>query len=174
MSANHFRHHVMRDMHMNFSQLQSFVALAETGSFTEAAYALDLTQSAVSHALSALESELGVMLLERNRKGVVALTAAGQKILPRVRALLAQAEAFEQEAKVAQGETSGKLRLGSIVSIISPHLLASLLTCFQQHYPEMEVVLFEGMMHEVGEWIERSVIDVGFVILPAPGIESMP
>jgi DNA-binding transcriptional LysR family regulator len=46
------------------------------------------------------------------------------------------------------------------------------LTCFQQQYPDMEVVLFEGMMHEVGEWIESSIIDVGFVILPAPGIAS--
>lgn len=159
---------------MNFSQLQSFVALAETGSFTEAAYAINLTQSAVSHALAALESELGVTLLERNRKGVVALTAVGQQILPHVRVLLTEAEAIEQEARAAQGETSGKLRLGSIVSIISPHLLASLLTCFQQRYPDMNVVLFEGAMHEVGEWIEKSIIDVGFVVLPAPGIESVP
>jgi DNA-binding transcriptional LysR family regulator len=159
-------------MHMNFSQLQSFVALADTGSFTETAYAVYLTQSAVSHALAALESELGVTLLERNRKGVVALTNAGQKIIPHVRALLAQAEAIEQEAKAAHGEASGKLRLGSILSMISPHLLASLLTCFQQRYPDMEVVLFEGMMHEVGEWIESSIIDVGFVILPAEGVES--
>ena len=159
---------------MNLSHLQSFVALVDTGSFTEAAYAVHLTQSAVSHALSALESELGVTLLERNRKGVVALTAAGQKILPHVRALLTHADAIEQEAKAAHGETSGKLRLGSIVSIISPYLLASLLTCFQQRYPEMNVVLFEGAMHEVGEWIEKSIIDVGFVILPAPEIESTP
>src|SRR5215471_10160515 len=153
MNANHFDHNLMRNIHMNFSQLQSFVAVADTSSFTEAAYAIDLTQSAVSHALSALESELGVTLLERNRKGVVALTAVGQHVLPRARALLAQAEAIEQEAKAARGETSGKLRLGSIVSIISPHLLASLLTCFQQRYPDMKVVLFEGAMHEVGEGI---------------------
>src|SRR5260221_8877776 len=98
MNANHFRHDLMRDMHMNFSQLQSFVALAETGSFTEAAYTVDLTQSAVSHALAALESELGVALLERNPTGVVALTNVGQKIIPHVRALLAQAEAIEQKA----------------------------------------------------------------------------
>src|SRR3989454_2495802 len=86
---------------MNFSQLQSFVALAETGSFTEAAYNVDLTQSAVSHALAALESELGVTLLERNRTGVVAVTNVGQKIIPHVRAILAQAEAIEQEARGA-------------------------------------------------------------------------
>src|SRR6266852_4985638 len=172
MNANHFRHNLMRNKHMNFSQLQSFVALADTGSFTEAAFAINLSQSAVSHALAALETELGVTLVERNRKGVIALTNVGQKIIPHVRALLAQAEAIEQEAKAAHGEASGKLRLGSILSMISPHLLASLLTCFQQNYPDMEVVLFEGMMHEVGEWIESSIIDVGFVILPAQGVES--
>ena len=155
---------------MNFSQLQSFVALAEMGSFTEAAYTVNLTQSAVSHALAALENELGVTLLERNRTGVVALTNVGEKIIPHVRALLAQAEAIEQEAKAAHGETSGKLRLGSILSIISPSLLASVLTRFRASYPDMEVVLFEGAMHEVGEWIESSIIDVGFVVLPAPGI----
>jgi DNA-binding transcriptional LysR family regulator len=74
---------------MNFSQLQCFVAVADTGSFTEAAYSIDLTQSAVSHALSSLERELGVTLLERNHTGVVTLTNVGQNIIPHVRALLA-------------------------------------------------------------------------------------
>src|SRR5215467_13569030 len=98
MNANHIIHDIMKDMHMNFSQLESFVAVAETGSFTEAAYAIDLTQSAVSHALAALESELGVTLLERNHTGVVALTTVGQRLLPHVRALLAEAETIQQEA----------------------------------------------------------------------------
>jgi DNA-binding transcriptional LysR family regulator len=159
---------------MNFSQLQSFVAVSDTGSFTEAAYELDLTQSAVSHALSTLERELGVTLLERNRKGVVALTAAGQAIIPHVRTLLAQLEAIEQEAKAAQGETSGKLRLGSMFSLVSPALLARVLTRFRTLYPEVEVVLFEGTMREVGEWIEKSIVDVGFVLFPAPGFEVTP
>src|SRR3982074_2993271 len=114
MNANHICHKFMRNMHMNFSQLQSFVALADTGSFTEAAYRIDLTQSAVSHALSALESELGVTMLERNHTGVVALTNVGQKIIPHVRALLAHAETIQQEAKAARGLVMGKLRLGSI------------------------------------------------------------
>lgn len=157
---------------MNFTQLQSFVALADTSSFTEAAYAIDLTQSAVSHALASLENELGVTLIERNRKGVVALSNAGKKILPHARVLLAQMEAIEQEAKAAQGLAMGKLRLGSILSIISPDLLASLLTSFQQQFPDIEVVLFEGGMHEVGDWIEDGVIDVSFVVMPAQGVES--
>src|SRR5215470_15964016 len=142
---------------MNFSQLQCFVALADTGSFTEAAYAIDLTQSAVSHALSALEHELGMTLLERNNKGVVALTHVGQRLLPHVRALLAHAETIQQEARAARGLARGKLRLGSIPSI-SPRLLAG--------------VLFEGTLQEVQEWLSTSVIDIGFVHHPAKGVES--
>src|SRR5262245_52227228 len=152
MNANHNSHNIMKAIHMNFSQLQSFVALADMGSFTEAADVVSLTQSAVSHALAALERELGVMLLERNRKGVVALTTVGQTIIPHVRALLTHAEAIEQEARAAHGLTIGKLRLGNTLCLC-PGLLASVLTCFQQQYPGVEVVLFEGTMQEVAEWI---------------------
>src|SRR5712692_4964602 len=134
MNANHVRHESMRDMHMNFSQLQSFVAVAETGSFTEAGYTIDLTQSAVSHALAALESELGVTLLERNHTGVVALTNVGHSILPHVRALLAHAETIQQEAKAARGLAKGKLRLGSIPPI-SPRLIDVVFV----HHPAKEV-----------------------------------
>ncbi|GCE31851.1 LysR family transcriptional regulator [Dictyobacter alpinus] len=156
---------------MNFSQLQCFVALAKTSSFTEAAYEVDLTQSAVSHALAALESELGVTLLERNRKGVVSLTHVGQKILPHAQALLVQSETIEQEARSAQGLVKGKLRLGHVLSLC-PGLIARLLTIFQQQYPDIEVVLFEGSMQEVYEWIEGGIVDVGFILHPARAIKS--
>jgi DNA-binding transcriptional LysR family regulator len=158
---------------MNFSQLQCFVAVADTGSFTEAAYSIDLTQSAVSHALSSLERELGVTLLERNHTGVVALTNVGQNIIPHVRALLAQAETIQQEAQAACGLARGKLRLGSIPSI-SPRLLAGVLTHFQQQYPDIDVVLFEGTLQEVKEWLGTNMIDVGFVYHPAKEVESTP
>lgn len=169
MNANHIDHKLMKVAHMNFSQLQCLVALVETGSFTEAAYTLDLTQSTVSHALATLESELGVTLLERSRKGVVALTPSGQKIMPHVRALLAQAEAIEQEAKALRG--AGKLRVGTVHSLY-PEMLASVLMRFRALYPEIEVALFEGTMQEVSVWLGNSVIDVGFVFHSACGIES--
>src|SRR5258708_1014930 len=171
MNANHNAHLLMKDIHMNFSQLQAFIALVDTGSFTEAANAINLTQSAVSHALAALERELGVTLLERNRKGVVALTPVGQKITPHVRAILGQAESIEQEAKAAYGLTMGKLRLGNTLCL-SPSLLASVMTCFQQQYPNIQMVLYEGTTQEVEEWIENNIIDIGFVPLPAAGVDG--
>ncbi|HWV35046.1 MAG TPA: LysR family transcriptional regulator, partial [Thermomicrobiales bacterium] len=55
---------------MNLSQLESFLAVAESGSFTEAAFSRGLTQSAVSYAVQALEQELGAPLILRKRKGI--------------------------------------------------------------------------------------------------------
>jgi DNA-binding transcriptional LysR family regulator len=161
----------MKEAHMNFSQLQCFVALAETGSFTEAAYSVGLTQSAVSHALSTLENELGVTLFERSRRGGVVLTQVGEKVMPHVRVVLAQTDAIEQKARAARGVAAGKLRLGSIPSAY-PRLLARVLTHFQAEYPDIEVVLFEGRLHEVYEWIESSIVDVGLVFHPAKEIKS--
>lgn len=156
---------------MNFSQLHCFVALADTGSFTETAYTTHLTQSAVSHALAALERELGVTLLERNNKGVVALTGVGSSLLPHARALLAHAEALEQGARAARGLLKGNLRLGSIPPVSSP-LLAGVLAHFHQQYPDIDVVLFEGSFQEVEEWLGSNVIDAGFVQHPTKGVES--
>lgn len=156
---------------MNFSQCHCFVALAESGSFTAAASILGLTQSTVSHALADLERELGVKLLERNRKGVVALTRAGHRIIPHVRALLAQAEAITQEARATHGESLGKLRLGSGFAF-SAELLASLLARFQTTYPDIQVMLFAGSLQEVVEWIGSGFVDAGFVLHPAKGIAS--
>jgi len=156
---------------MNFSQMRCFVTLADTGSFTETAYATHLTQSAVSHALAALERELGVTLLERNNKGVAALTGIGRSLLPHARAVLAQAEAIEQGARAARGLVKGTLRLGSIPLVASP-LLAGVLARFHQRYPDIEVVLFEGAFLEVEEWLGSNMIDVGFVHHPTKEMES--
>lgn len=156
---------------MHLSQLQILVALVETGSFTEAAFALDITQSAVSHALATLEDELGVTLIERNRKGLFAVTAVGQKVLLHAREILTHAETIRQEAATVRGQLAGKLRLGSIQAV-SPRLLAGAMSHFQQQYPEVKVVMFEGTGPEVYEWINTDIVDVGFIHYPLDGIES--
>ena len=76
---------------MELSQLKIFVAVAETGSFTKAAKRLFVSHSTTSRAVSALETELGTALFERDNR-VFGLTEAGEKLLPRARELLALAE----------------------------------------------------------------------------------
>ena len=66
---------------MSIVRYQAFVRTVECGSFTKAALQLGYTQSGVSHMINALEEEIGVLLLTRDRGGVQ-LTAEGQKLLP--------------------------------------------------------------------------------------------
>ena len=73
---------------MSVNKYQMFLKTVECGSFSKAAEEMNFTQSAVSHAVQALENELGVTLLSRNRGGVV-LTADGRLLLPRIEKLCA-------------------------------------------------------------------------------------
>ena len=69
---------------MNISKYQIFLKVVSCGSFSKAAEALSFTQSGISHAINSLENELGVMLLSRNRGGVV-LTGTDGRCCPRSR-----------------------------------------------------------------------------------------
>ena len=80
---------------MNISKYQIFLKVVSCGSFSKAAEALSFTQSGISHAINSLENELGVMLLSRNRGGVV-LTADGRAVLPKIEELCAAHHALMQ------------------------------------------------------------------------------
>ncbi len=157
---------------MTLAQLQAFVTIVEVGSFTLASEVLGMTQSAVSHAMASLEAELGIPLLQRERSGLT-LTAAGQRILPQAKEMLARAEAIRQEAAAAQGVETGKLRLGSFPSV-STRFLPGVLRRFRQRYPHIEVILFEGTDQEVKAWIEARTIDIGVVTLPQTDVDVIP
>ena len=73
---------------MSISKYQVFLKVVSCGTFTKAAEALNFTQSGISHAITSLESELGITLLSRNRGGVV-LTADGRAVLPKIEKLCA-------------------------------------------------------------------------------------
>lgn len=155
---------------MNINQLELLVALIETGSFSEAGDQMGLTQSAVSHGLAKLETELGVVLVARNRRGL-SLTGAGQEVSIHVRAALAALEAIRQSAATARGVPVGRMRFGTAYPV-SALLLAGILSDFQRQYPAIDLILFEGTGQEVEEWIRGSVVDVGIVRHPTPNMES--
>lgn len=146
---------------MTLTQLQILQTVLEKGGFTAAAEHLTMTQSAVSHALANLESELGVALVERER-GNLRLTASGEKIMPHVRELLFRAESIRQEAAAAKGLACGKLRVGTFRST-SARLLPGIIRECRQRYPGLEIVLFEGNDGEIYRWIKDRVVEVGFV-----------
>ena len=101
---------------MNISKYQIFLKVVSCGSFSKAAEALSFTQSGISHAINSLENELGVMLLSRNRGGVV-LTADGRAVLPKIEKLCAAHHALMQTVEGLKDMDSGLVKIATFSSV---------------------------------------------------------
>ncbi|MBN2975593.1 LysR family transcriptional regulator [Pseudomonas lactucae] len=149
---------------MTLTQLEIFSLVAELQGFTSAAHRLGVSQSAVSHAIKALEQELGVELFRRHQSLVVP-SDIGQQLLGRARAMLGLANTLQQEAADARGMKRGTLRIGSFGPTASIRLLPGILERFRAAHPGIEVHVDEGPDRQVLEWLDERRIDVGFVVL---------
>ncbi len=149
---------------MTLTQLEIFSLVAELQGFTSAAHRLGVSQSAVSHAIKALEQELGVELFRRHQSLVVP-SDIGQQLLGRARAMLGLANTLQQEAADARGMKRGTLRIGSFGPTASIRLLPGILEHFRAAHPGIEVHVDEGPDRQVLEWLDERRIDVGFVVL---------
>lgn len=158
---------------MNLSQIEVFVKVVETGHFTKAGEALGLTQSGVSHNISALEDELGIQLLNRGRNGV-SLTDAGSRIVGHMRSMLADSEHIKQQAAAILGMEIGKIRIGTFPSV-SARLLPGIVSSFRRRHRGIDLELHEGKYADIVEWVASGVVDIGFVSLTAnTGVEFIP
>ncbi|MFI6738805.1 LysR substrate-binding domain-containing protein [Nonomuraea sp. NPDC050451] len=146
---------------MTFTQLRILLAVARTGNMTRAAEELNTTQSAVSHALRSLESELGLSLLVRGSHGV-SLTAGGRAVRRRATLILTQLEALEQEVAAARGADTGSLRVGVIPSA-NARLLPRILRAFGEAHPRVRLIVIEGSDGEVLDWLRTGAADVGTI-----------
>lgn len=84
---------------MTLTQINSLLAVLDYGGFTEASKRLFMTQSAVSQAIAALEQELGVSILLRDRRKAIQLTAAGHRIVHHLRAINREVNAVKEIAE---------------------------------------------------------------------------
>lgn len=146
---------------MNLAQLRALVAVADAASFTRGALALDLTQSAVSHAVSALERELGQRLVDRDRAGV-RLTVVGNAVVDEARTAVRAADRVAHLASTAGAELAGELRVAGLPSL-DLAVLPPLLRQFRRGHPLARVSLLEGSDEEVLDWVRRGVVDLGCV-----------
>lgn len=158
---------------MTITQLHVFVKTVELGSFTKAGEALNMTQPAVSHAISSIEAELGVALLIRDRRKGLILTEVGKRVLVHIRKILNGVEQIEQEVAAEKGFEIGTIRIGSF-PIASAHFVPKILSTFQQRYPKLELLLHEGTMDEINHWLAERMIDVGIVINPDKEMDFIP
>ncbi|MTI79642.1 MAG: LysR family transcriptional regulator [Firmicutes bacterium] len=157
---------------MTLLQFEVFKTVVETGSFTKAGEILNLTQSAVSHAISGLESQLKVSLLHRNRTGVT-LTDAGEQLITHIREVLNHKQQIEQKAAKINGVEIGRIRIGSFLSA-SSELLPGMISEFKKSHPAIDIKIHEGGYNEIEGWITSGIVDIGFVILPNKEFDTVP
>jgi DNA-binding transcriptional LysR family regulator len=127
---------------MDLRHLRSFVAVAEELSFRRAAERLHLSQPPLSRHIKALEEELGVRLLERDRASRVCLTDAGKSFLADARLALSTATAARGRAQNAARDARGQLKLGNIAKL-STRVLQHILPAYREQFLQVEVLLFE-------------------------------
>jgi DNA-binding transcriptional LysR family regulator len=159
---------------MEVRQLEHFVAVAEELSFTRAARRLSYVQSAVSVSIRALEQDLGVPLFDRTTHGV-ALTDAGEALLPSARQTLASVEQTRDLAAGLKGALRGTLRIG-IMQSFGYLDVPALLGRFHREHPHVEIGMrpsVGGSQAIVGE-LKRGGIDIAFVSLAEdpPGVST--
>jgi len=149
---------------MDIPNLYAFVAVADTGSFSEASEHLFITQPAVSKRVSGLETELDVQLFDRiGRK--VTLTEAGNALLTRARSILQQVEDSKRAIQNLSGHIAGKLSIGTSHHI-GLHRLPPILRAFTQAYPDVELDLHFMDSEEACQAIEHGDLELGIVTLP--------
>jgi DNA-binding transcriptional LysR family regulator len=124
---------------LDWDRVRVFRGVAEAGSFTRAADTLDLSQSAISRQIGALEEDLGTPLFHRHARGLV-LTEPGEILLETARQIALQMASVEQRLTEARDHPSGVLRINATIGIGSIWL-ASHLKEFSDSYPEIAISL---------------------------------
>ncbi len=157
---------------MQLSHLRVLLAVAEHGGFTAAAERTGMSQPHVSRSIAALEADLGAALLVRRREGV-ALTEAGQRAVSRARETIRHFDLIRPDVAAAAGQVAGPLRLASLPSATGT-LIAPRLRTFGDRYPQVGVRLLEGYSPEIRAWLENGAAEIGVVILPEPGMHTVP
>ena len=148
---------------MDNQNLSAFIIVAENKSFSEAAYVLDVTQSTISKRIALLESQVGKKLFDRIARRV-ALTEAGQELLPRARRILKEYANALQAINDLSGNVSGILRL-AISHHLGLHRLPDLLKIFSKTYPDV-VLDIEFMDSEKAyERIMQAKSEIGIITL---------
>jgi LysR family transcriptional regulator, nitrogen assimilation regulatory protein len=159
---------------MDLRQLDTFVRVAELGSFTRASSVLRIAQPALSRQVRALEVELRQPLFDRNGRGVT-LTEAGKRLLAHGRGILQQVQRARQDLEEQRGAAAGLVSIGLPPSL-SRTLTAPLVEAFRARFPKAQLSIVEGLSTYMLEWLAQGRIDCALVYnaTPAAALELEP
>jgi DNA-binding transcriptional LysR family regulator len=154
---------------VQLQQLRYFVTVAETRHFTQAADRAGVTQPSLSKQIHALEADLGAELFTRTR-GAVALTPAGEALLPLARRIIADADTARVEVQELVGLRRGRLRLGATPSLCIS-LVAPVLRRYADAYPRVRLQVEESGSQDLVRHLVHGSLDLAIIVLPSGGTD---
>ena len=157
----------------SLKQLRYICAVAEHKHFSKAAEACHVTQSTLSAAIQELESQLGVVIFERNKKSVL-ITPLGARLLHQARLILGNVEDFVGLAKSHDEALTGEIRLG-VIPTIGPFMLPHLLAELRKSYPKLKLYLREALSAQLLQQLQEGKLDLAILAFPyvMPDMETL-
>lgn len=154
----------MPKLHMDFKQLEYFVRVAELGSFTRAAAALNVAQPALSRQIRLLEVELRQNLLTRNGRGALP-TEAGKLLLEHGRGILNQVALATESLRAGRGSLAGRVSIGLPPSL-SKLITVPLTRALRAALPKAQITLTEGFSVLMLEGLRAGSLDMAVLYNP--------
>jgi DNA-binding transcriptional LysR family regulator len=154
---------------VRLQQLRYFVAVAQTRHFTQAAANVGVSQPALSKQIHSLEVDLGAPLFTRVR-GNIALTPAGEALLPIATRILADLETARREVQEIVGVQRGRVRLGAIPSLctsVAPQVVRE----FRAAHPNVELQVEEGGSRDLIRDLLHGELDLAMIVLPTQNVD---
>ena len=149
---------------MEFHQLRSVCAIADTGSFSRAAERCQIAQPSLSQQVLKLEKDLGAKLFDRLGRSV-RLTEAGRAFLPYARSILSQRETARSSVADKCADVRGCVAVGAIPTI-APYLMPRYTATFTKKYPEAKLRIVEETTPILVESLRDLSIDLAILALP--------
>jgi DNA-binding transcriptional LysR family regulator len=147
------------------AQLRVLIAIANYRSFSEAALQLEMSQSSVSNAIATLETELGVVLFARGRRGA-SLTPVGEQVLAYAKQMMQLREEIYKTVNLAKTLQGGQVRITSFRSITT-HVLSGVIAQFRQRFPKIGVTILEQWENQhIVNALRQGQADIGIIDHP--------
>lgn len=151
---------------ISLKQLNYSLAVEKTLHFKKAAEICNVSQSALSTAISEMEKQLGIQVFERNNKKVL-VTAEGALLLDKAKNIKREMDELQQLSQLSKEVLSTPMTMG-VIPTIGPYLLPKVLPEVRQQYPDFKLKIVEDQSHVLVDMVRNGDLDCAVLALPYP------
>lgn len=151
---------------ISIKQIQYALAVEKTRHFKNAADSCNVSQSALSSAISEMENQLGLQIFERDNKRVL-VTPIGQQVLDKARLIQVQVDELHQLSNSLKKPLSYPMSVG-VIPTIGPYLLPKVLPAVREQYPDFKLTIIEEQSQVLVDKVKSGEIDTAIIALPYP------